>query len=702
MKISRRRFLRRVSAFLPLAAGLQSVVAELPRTFSLDTTKDIIPAPSNPADWPAFRMVLAAWRDQIRAQLHYDNELYRRPEFFWSASNYSCLFLMMWDEMFYDAQRGRFKVASVLKRAREFGGCDSVVLWHAYPRIGIDRRNQFDFYRDQPGGLGGIHSVVGQFHRRGVRVYIDYNPWDTGTRREEKSDIDVLAEIVREIEADGVFLDTLNKPGVDFRQKLDAARPGVILESEDAVPLENIYEQHASWAQWFEDSPVPGVLKQKWFEPRHMQHGIRRWDHDHTGELQTAWMNGSGMMVWENVFGSWIPWNERDRSILRAMLPIQRRYTRLFQDGRWTPLVPVEQADVYASLWEGEGLKLWTLVNRAESERAGTFLSNITAAGHRVFDLIAGAEVPAGPRGAIPPRGIGCFLTGADAALGEDFGAFLKEQAQINSRRNFSVTRPKVEMRHLAVQRAPQNSLPDGMVKIPGARVELGMDLRVRECGFYDSTPPPEGFGDYYNFRTRHFRRTCEFESFAMDEAPVTNAQYALFLSRSGYRPRHSENFLKHWPAKEDHPVVYIDLHDARAYARWARKRLPTEEEWQYAAQGADGRKFPWGNQMEAGYCNDGSTGGTTPVKSFPQGRSPFGCYDMCGDVWEWTESERSDGHTRFCILRGGSFYQAQGSGWYADGGARPADFGEKFILTWPGLDRCETIGFRCAADLES
>src|SRR5208337_463594 len=100
---------------------------------------------------------------------------------------------------------------------------------------------------DLPGGLRAVRSVVRQFHRRAVKVYIDYNPWDSGTRRETVSDSEALSSLVRRIEADGVFLDTMSEGMGDLRARLDAARPGVILEGEDAVPLEHLCDHHASW-----------------------------------------------------------------------------------------------------------------------------------------------------------------------------------------------------------------------------------------------------------------------------------------------------------------------------------------------------------------------------------------------------------------------------------------------------------------------
>jgi len=699
---------------LPALAIWPARAASPSAAYSFDPSKDIIPAPDDPASWPKYREDLVRWRDEIRAELKYDNALYRRAEFKWSAANYCCGYIMAWDRQFLDPRSGHYNVDTFLNEGeRNLGGYDSVVLWQAYPRIGVDDRNQFDFYRDLPGGLRGLRSVVRHCHKRGVRVYIDYNPWDTGTRREPKSDIDALVDLVSALEGDGIFLDTLEKGGHDFRAKLDAARPGVVLEGELAIPLESLADHHASWAQWFDDSAVPGVLRAKWVERRHMQHLIRRWDLDHTGELHCAWMNGAGMMVWENVFGSQVPWNPRDRSLLRSMLPIQRRFTTLFSGEVWTPLVPVRRDGLFASLWEGNGLRLWTLVNRTRKKIDGPLLSVPSLPEHRYFDLIAGIETHPMTEGGssvlsgvIPARGIGCFISGKEADLGKDFVSFLNIQARSNAEENLGSATPEVITELLPARPGKVRSAPPaGMVEVPAATLDLGIEMRVRECGFYDSTPPA---GDVYNFQVRHFHRTAHFSRFAMDETPVTNAQFAEFLQASRYRPMHRENFLKHWdgtrpPAgKENHPVVYVDLDDARAYALWAGKRLPTEEEWQYAAQGADGRKYPWGNAWEIGRCNDGQSGATTPVGAFPSGKSPFGCHDMCGNVWHWTESERSDGRTRFCIIRGGAFFSAKGSFWYVDGGPRPANFATKFILSWPGLDRCATIGFRCAADLAS
>lgn len=707
--------------FIHEALGALSVTALSSPVFGLAGAEvssfeaDLIPAPDDPRQWPAFREQLAEWRRRKRAELNYDDRLYRRADLTWAAQSFACCFVMLCDEQFYSLEQARYLFSTWLEEGeRDFGGYDSLVLWHAYPRIGVDDRNQFDMYRDMPGGLPGLRDLIQNLHRRNVKAYIDYNPWDTGTRREGKSDIDALVDLVGAMDADGIFLDTLSQGSAEFRSKLDAAKPGVVLEGEIALPLSHIHDHHLSWAQWFRDSRVPGILRNKWFERRHMQHQIRRWNHDHTAELHIAWMNGSGMMIWENVFGSWVGWNARDRSILRSMLPVQRRYAALFRGERWTPLVETLAADVYASLWEGGGMRLWTLVNRAESSRKEPLLRVEARAGDQYFDLIAGRPLEPVPDGdgvvldgLITPRGIGCFLARPGGPRPEGEGSFLLAQAASHARASQSVDFPaRKTVLRAAPAVDPATAAPNGMAAIGPVDFDRDCVYQIRECGQLTSMDYTPGRGHERIHTPVAIRRKAHLRRYAIDLTPVTNAEFAKFLRASGYRPRHPENFLKHWqgsappPGKEDHPVVYVDLDDARAYAKWTGKRLPTELEWQYAAEGPEALVYPWGNQMMPGRCNGGESGGTTPVKAFPDGRSPFGCYDMCGNTWEWTESEYSDGRTRFAILRGGSFFKAQGSKWYTDGGPQSCRFGMKFLLMWPGLDRCATVGFRCAVSL--
>ena len=99
-----------------------------------------------------------------------------------------------------------------------------------------------------------------------------------------------------------------------------------------------------------------------------MLHHTRRWNRDHAEELHSAWLNGVGMLVWENVFGAWVGWNDRDKALLRAMLPVQRQYAELLATGDWTPLAAASpDARVVASRWADGETTLWALANRGDA-----------------------------------------------------------------------------------------------------------------------------------------------------------------------------------------------------------------------------------------------------------------------------------------------------------------------------------------------
>jgi formylglycine-generating enzyme required for sulfatase activity len=253
---------------------------------------------------------------------------------------------------------------------------------------------------------------------------------------------------------------------------------------------------------------------------------------------------------------------------------------------------------------------------------------------------------------------------------------------------------------------APAAEAPAGMVKIPGGT----FDFRV-------SGTEIEGGGNvgvdvqypWEDSPRRFHEHTMEIKTFFIDKFPVTNAQFKQFLDAAHYAPRDAINFLRDWKnggfpqGWDNRPVTWVSLEDARAYAHWADKRLPHEWEWQIAAQGTDSRAFPWGNYWQPENVPTPATGrampGPDPVDAHSAGASPYGVMDLVGNVWQWTD-EFDDEHTRAAILRGGEYYQPQGSIWYFPQAWRN-DEHSKLLLMAPGYDRSGGIGFRCVKDAE-
>ena len=630
----------------------------------MDTQDNLIQAPLAACERPGWRRSLADWREQARLDLQFSDQPYRDATFEWVASCFTSHKIFLWDQRFYDRSNDVYRVEEYVDAFESrFGRMDSAILWHAYPNLGFDPRNQFDFYRFMPGGLGGLRRVTDTLHERGIRVFLDFNPWDTATRREEHADELVLAGLVETLDADGLYLDTMKQGSAKLREAMDCVKPGVVFETQSFTPLHYLHTHHMGWAERYEDGEAPGVLRNKWFERRHMQHLVHRWRGDHSGELQLAWMNGAGVVVWENIFGSWNGWSERDAGYLRLMSAVQHRYADYFISGHWTPLVDTGVDDVYATTWEWQGDCLWTLVNRRDVCQRGV---SLRPARSICFDLMSGVPLHPDSDGVVkidlPPRGLGAVLTTGDGSAAGVSAGFLESQAMAwgsISTRTETVP-PPIERLNPPGETGPSRR--------PEVSYRRHVEYRIRECGLYTGAQACDVSGNVLPklHETATLVESVPIAPCNVDVQSVANGEYQRFLHESGYRPAHPENFLRHWhdglpiDGTQADPVVWVDLDDARAYAAWMGRCLPTEEQWQYAA--------------ERGELDSAS----------PR-------------VWNWTESVRSDGFTRFCILKGGSDFEAAGSSWYADGGHRPAQFAAKYLLLWSGLDRCGTVGFRCA-----
>ena len=656
------------------------------------------------------------WRDEARIRAGYTDAEYQRPELLWTQSSFMQPQMMVEDRYFYDRETGKYTVDRYLDDVtKRFGGIDSVLIWHSYPNIGIDSRNQYDLIRALPGGIPALRAVVGEFHKHGVHVLFPMMMWDQGTHPEGIENWEATAKIMAEIGADGVNGDTMDGIPRAFRDASDRTGHPLVLEPEGfPSSLEMFAYNNMNWGYWrYPFTPL--VSEAKVLEPRHMVNVSDRWNRSKTDDLQFAFFNGAGLETWENVWSIWNGITPRGAETIRRVAAIDRAIAPFLISQDWEPLTPTLQFGVFATGWPLNDEEVFTVINRNEYNLTGPQLELPYKDGLYYFDLWHGKE--------LTPTRQGDTLTLSFDMEARGFGAIfvtprLKNaamQSLLNRSRNWEATplhSLSDEWKPLPQQIVPipktsrPKSGPKDMVKIPAAdflfRVN-GLEIEGDNWAGLDVQYPWE------DTPRRHHLHELHIAAFWIDKDPVTNAEFKKFLDATRYRPKDDYNFLKDWvngsyPAAWDKkPVTWVSLEDARAYAAWAGKRLPHEWEWQYAAQGDDSRMYPWGDIWDEAAVPppDKSRELTAPddVTAHPSGASSFGVMDLVGNVWQWTD-EYQDEHTRTAVLRGGSYYQPQGSIWYFPRAYRNTEH-SKYLLMAPAKDRAGTLGFRCVVDAE-
>jgi len=226
----------------------------------------------------------------------------------------------------------------------------------------------------------------------------------------------------------------------------------------------------------------------------------------------------------------------------------------------------------------------------------------------------------------------------------------------------------------------PKATIPEGMVLIPKG---------------------PFLYGE----KEEEKKLTIDYDYY-MDVHPIINAAYATFMEAGGYsnqaywspegwawKEKEKITQPKYWTDstwnQKNQPIVGVSYYEAEAYAKWAGKRLPTEQEWEKAARGTDGRFYPWGDEFDSSKCNSNASGieKTTPIGSYPQGHSLYGCQDMAGNVQEWCASWY-DQSKNFRMVRGGSWDNL------------PVNLRSSDRFRFYSVNRFYDIGFRLAQDI--
>lgn len=733
-----------------------------------------------PGGWVEYSMWFIAyqgeWHDGLKKIFQekylydlkaFNDSLFRRSDLSWMKETYIMLLQFAWDKKYYHFEKGKYTwYQSLFEYDSLTGGYDIFTLWPTWPRLGLDQRNQWDMYRDLPGGIDELRHQSDFAHRHGKKYFISYNPWDEGTRKEDH--LKGMETLLRQINADGVVLDTRGESSRELQQTADRVKPGIIMYSEGmAVPR----DMPGIVSGRVHDALVlpPPLNLNKFIRPDFAIFRVLQLADDRIHrELCISFFNGYGVEI--NTMRPGRPdWIQEEFAYLGKTTRILRENSRLFVNGSLIPLIQTTVDSIWVNAWSDGPKQLYTIYSANPAgcdEVLFEIFQDLDISAeeiqheYRIIDLWNHLElkpVKSGKGWGIPVK-IDAFdrrwlntrhegASGCIAVFPKQLSV-VREQAQLKvsasggdrivissgnpsySNRNYTPTvrSATINLREIfreipekiVIQLFTGSQLVDECVVL----MPLGVPVLIsdKEVAAFDPelvmVKLPAG---KFRYSTKRAPGTLdpfiplpngadtvilEMPSLWIDKYPVTNGMFYEFVKSSGYHPADTANYLKHWsggkplPGTELLPVVYVSHQDAKAYARWAGKRLPSEAEWQYAAQGNDMRKYPWGNEPDSTRCNS-KLNHPTPVDKFPEGASPFGVEDMIGNVWQMTSDVYDNGSYYFTMIRGGSFYHPDQSIWYVTGGPLPADHPEMLLLVSPGLDRNATVGFRCIRDVE-
>lgn len=707
----------------------------------------------------------------------FDNSLFEREDLKWIRHTYVMHLIMAWDKFYHDSETGQSGLPAFMARGKKlYGGDDVIGLWPTWPTLGIDQRNQFDMFRDLPGGMARIQADAQYCRSQGTAFFLCYNPWDESTRNE--GHMEGLYDLIMQTGADGVVLDTQGGSSTELQDAADRAKPGVIMYSEGfAVPkdMQGIVSGRVHNALYY----PPLLNLNKFIKPEFTIYRVAELAKEPIKrEFATAFFNGYGTEL--NIFAPGQPdWVNEQYRYLGRTSRILRENTHNFLSQGYTPLIPTLADSIYVNQWSLPEKNIYTIYSiKPEGFNAPLFEVE-SAEGKHFIDLWNHEEVaPIVHEGrAYLPVKIHAFDrfdlgTNNEGEVGciAQLPAYLRVELHNNTLR---VAASQGSVIHVWAGAPDYEKKP---VELPVDDYELdvfehfgryegklvvqlfdnGILLDERVAVIKAGTPrlaskvhpstatgntkgmiaiPAGAFvfhatnGDEFISYPKHDEgRTFELPAFWMDKYPVTNADFLRFLEASGYKPSDTTNFLKHWwegrPVKgeEQYPVVYVSYEDAQAYAHWAGKRLPTEVEWQYAAQTPDLREWPWSKDtknikrelepvtnsltvykikgIDPKLANLGD-GTPYPVGRYKRGANPYGLEDLVGSVWQLTNDVYKSGSYTYIMMKGGSYFNPTSSWWYVQGGPRELHYRQYLLRVSQGFERNATVGFRCVKDKE-
>lgn len=760
-----------------------------------------------PYEGPWQNGVLKVFRDKKLYDISYFNDsLYKRKDLAWIRNTYLMHLMMTWDKFFYNAPQKQYALPLFVERGNKlYGGDDIITIWPSWPTLGLDQRNQFDLYKDLPGGLNAIKKISNDLIAENKHLFVSYNPWDIDTRKQNH--YKGLSWLINNTNADGVVLDTQGSSSDTLQNAADSVRKGVIMYSEGmAVPkdMQGIIAGRVHNALYY----PPMLNLNKFIQPGFAIYRVAElFKEPIQREFATSFFNGYGTEI--NIMAAGQPdWVEKQYGFLGKTTLLLRQLSDNFNSNNATPLIPTTADSIWVNQWTNPQKIVYTIYSTiAQGYKNDLFEVSqkynwhfVDVYHHKLLkpNYKKGKYYIEAETDAFHQKYLGTNNEGAVDCIIQV--PKLLETTIINNNIQIQVTKNNIIKRDYALLDSSEIEMNIWTSEVGWGKPNLVLPFKSQVIDINKIAERFEGkiivqvvkhekdaFGNKSNrislldeqilhlsagtprlkeniesnfdkpFNSSHildtthmvkiekgkflFKQThgddfiayppmtdtnlITMPSFWMDKYLVTNADFYKFIEQSNYNPTDTVNYLKHWvngrPLKADEkkPVVYLSYEDAEAYANWNHKSLPSEIQWQYAAQTPALNEWPWKQEqpvireveeitgtlstvkikgIDSSFCNLGN-GILDTVGSYPKGVNANGLYDLVGSVWQLTNSKYVSGSYEYIMMKGGSYFKPSGSWWYVQAGPRELTYAQYLLRVSQGFERNGTVGFRCVAN---
>jgi hypothetical protein len=307
---------------------------------------------------------------------------YIRPDLTWYNDTFLQHFSYLFGKELYNYETNEVELDRLIRDGEAFGGYDSILLWHQYPRLGVDRRNQWDFFDDFPGGKEGLKEIVRKAHAAGIKVFLPFKPWDVAVTESPAEATEQIARLIEETDIDGIFLDTMDSVPKSFRDAIDRVKPGVVFCSEGHPSRKhNIKMITGSWDQFWNVESIPEVDLMRYVVPEHRSVVISRWN---VGErknslIKRAIFNGTGIVIWQDIFGSWLPYTEKQKSDIKKWKTVWKSNKSIYLCSKPMPLYPTLVSGLYCNLFlsDDNNSVIYSLYNDTNEMISGSLVNHI-------------------------------------------------------------------------------------------------------------------------------------------------------------------------------------------------------------------------------------------------------------------------------------------------------------------------------------